>query len=245
MTIVVAHDAIHANVPHLPAGQSAGYTTGSPDIKWTPADWAAHPVAVRICQDLAATDSSADVLDVERGAATPADCPGWARRAQASFNARARTGQREPAIYTSQSNITTVVNALIAGGVHSGVSLWPADWSISEGEAINDILDGSGPFPVIGMQISSGTYYDTDVFSAAWLNHVAGSTPPPPALVTVPVTFGLAARIAVQHINAAGLSAITDPLRDPSKTYVSTGSTPEGNSRVPKGSRVTVHVRET
>lgn len=245
MTIVIAHDAIAANVIHLPAGQAAGYTTGTDTIRWTAPDWAAHAGAVRICQDAGATDDTADVLDVERYAATPADCPGWARRAQAAFAARTRTGQREPAIYTSASNITVVVNALIAGGVRSGVYLWPADWGISYTEAMNDILDGSGPFPVIGMQISSGATYDTDVFSAAWLAKTSGNLVPPVPLVTVPVTFGLAARIAVQNIQAAGLTATTDPLRDSSKTYVSTGSTPEGNSRVPKGSHVTVHVRET
>jgi hypothetical protein len=200
---------------------------------------------VRICQDTGASDSTADVLDVERGAATPADCPGWANRARTTFAEKARPGQREPAIYTSQSNITNVVNALIEGGVTSGVYLWLADWSDSESEAANDVLDGSGPFPVIGMQFASGTYYDTDVFSSLWLNHTSSTAPPPPPLVTVPVTFGLPARIAVQNINAVGLIASTDPLRDPSKTYVSTGSTPEGNSRVPKASRVTVHVKET
>ena len=194
---------------------------------------------------MTASDGTADVLDVERGAATPLDCPGWAKRALASYAAKARIGQRVPAIYTSESNITTVVNALIAGGVHSGVYLWGADWSIGAGGAGDDVLQGNGPFPVIGMQYASGTYYDTDVFSGAWLSDTSASAPPPVTLVTVPVTFGLAARIAVQNIEAAGLSATTDPLRDSTKTYVSTGSTPEGNSRVPKGSHVIVHVRET
>jgi hypothetical protein len=203
MTIVVAHDAIHVNVPHLPPGQACGYTTGSPDIKWEPADWAAHPGAVRIDQDVTASDGTADVLDVERGAATPADCPGWAKRAQASYAAKARTGQRAPAIYTSESNITTVVNALIAGGVHSGVYLWGADWSIGAGGAADDVLKGNGPFPVIGMQYSSGTYYDTDVFSSAWLSQTAVPAPPPPPMLSQGAT-GPWVRVLQSKLNSHG-----------------------------------------
>jgi hypothetical protein len=43
--------------------------------------FAAHPGAVRIDQDPAASDPTADVLDIEAGAATPASAPGWVRRA--------------------------------------------------------------------------------------------------------------------------------------------------------------------
>lgn len=186
MTLVIAHDIIHANISHLPPGQAAGYTTGSPDIRWTEGDWLAHPGAVRIDQDVAASDGTADVLDVESGAATFADCPGWVKRAQASIADGRRPGQRHPAIYMSASNITHVVNSLAAGGVHSGVGLWVANWSIGPGTAGNDINDGSGPFPVIGVQYASGAFYDTDLFSSAWLVHVSGGSvppapPPPPA----------------------------------------------------------------
>src|SRR5215468_448871 len=118
MTIAVTpmYDATHANIGKLPRGQAAGYTTGSADIRWTAADWAAHPGAVRIDQDWQAADPSADVLDVETGAATPAEVPGWFAQAKGDFAKAVRPGQRWPAIYVNQSNITAVANALTKGG---------------------------------------------------------------------------------------------------------------------------------
>jgi hypothetical protein len=179
MSVTVVHDAIHANVSHLPPGMAAGYTTGSPDIKWTAADWHAHPGAVRIDQDAGAVDATADVLDVERGAATNGESAGWYRRALASFNAATRPGQRHPAIYTSASNVTPLVNALIAGGVTSGPGLWVANWNLSDASAVALVVAASGPYPVMGVQFASGQFYDTNVFSGTWLATVSGAAPPP------------------------------------------------------------------
>jgi hypothetical protein len=179
MPITVAHDAIHVNVPHLPPGQACGYTTGTADIRWTAADWAKHPDAVRIDQDYRASDWTADVLDVERGAATNAGAAHWYTMAQRSHTAGTRPGQRHPAIYTSASNITSLVNALIAGGVKSGPGLWVAKWDFSSTDDILAINNASGPFPIIGGQFADGTPgrpYDTSVFSGSWL--ASGSVMP-------------------------------------------------------------------
>jgi hypothetical protein len=173
MAITVAHDSIHANVSHLPAGQSAGYTTGSPDIRWTPADWAAHPGAVRIDQDAASSDLTADVLDVENGAATNGEAAHWYRMAQGSWDAGTRPGQRLPAIYTSASNVTPLVDALKAGGVDNGPRLWVARWDFSQANAIAEIVAASGPYPIIGAQFAPGTFYDTNMFSSTWLREVS------------------------------------------------------------------------
>lgn len=177
MGIVPATDGIHDNISHLPPGQVCGYTTGSPAIRWTNADFNAHPGAVRIDQDFGSKPSS-DVLDVERGAATPADAPAWAKQAMADFDSAARPGQRRPAIYMSASNVTTVVNALIAGGIKSGVGLFVANWSLTESQAIAEVVAAAGPFPIIGVQYSNGTYYDFDVFDGGWLADVSGSLNP-------------------------------------------------------------------
>lgn len=178
MSVVVGHDAIRANISHLPAGQVAGYTTGSPDIRWTAADGNAHPGWVRICQDAGASDPTADVLDVERGAATNAGTPGWVHDARQEFARASRPGQREPAVYTSASNVTPLVNSLIAGGVTSGVGLWVANWNLSQAQAYAEVVNAAGPFPIVAVQWSSGQWYDTDVFSGAWLANVskAGDT---------------------------------------------------------------------
>ena len=69
--------------------------------------------------------------------------------------------------------------------------------------------------------------------------------PPPPAgtKVTIPVTFGERAETAIGHIQRAGLVVTTNPARDPKKTYVSQGSSPEGGQKVAKGSHVVLNVR--
>ena len=186
MTEVVGIDATHANIPQLPPGlQYAGYSTGSPDIKWTAEDWAAHPGALRIDQDAGASDGTADYLDVERGAAMNADAAGWYRRALMSYRAATRPGQRWPGIYTSQSNVTLLVDALIAGGVTSGPKLIIARWDLrATVEDILRITEASGPFPIVGMQITNAGAYDVDLFSAAWLAAVSRLPVPVPSLGT-------------------------------------------------------------
>lgn len=173
MSILVVRDATHDNVSALPPGHVAGYTTGSADIKWTDADWHAHPGALRICQDFGASDVTADYLDVERGAATNDQCPGWVKKAQASYHNATRPGQRSPAIYTSASNVTPLVNALIAGGVKGGVGLVVANWNLTQAEAAAQVIAAAGPFPIVGIQFASLARYDVNVFSSAWVNEVS------------------------------------------------------------------------
>ena len=173
MSVIAGFDAIHANTGHLPRGaQAAGYTTGSPDIRWVPGDWAAHPAAVRICQD-SGSDHTADVIDVERGAATNVDAAMWVPGARAAFQSSSRPGQRQPAVYTSASNVTPLVNTLTGHGIKTGVGLWVANWNLSDAQAVADVQAGAGPFPVVAVQYASGAFYDSDVFSAAWLHHTS------------------------------------------------------------------------
>ena len=183
MTIatVTVCDAIHANITHLPHGLAAGYSTGTGIVPWTAADWKAHPGAVRICQDPGATDTTADILDVEQGAATPAVAARWAEAAAANYAAGKRPGQRHPAVYMSLSAVTPVVNALIAGGIHSGPGLWIANWNLSAAEATALIHASGGPFPVIGVQHRNAGLYDVSEFSRPWLDEVSGDPAVRPA----------------------------------------------------------------
>jgi hypothetical protein len=110
-------DTIHASVHNVPASapKVAGYTTGTPDIVWTAADWAHFLHSkVRICQD-EGSDQSVDVLDIEPGAATNANAATWAR-------AR-KTQGHVPSFYTSVSNLTPLLKTLEAAGITSGY-LW-------------------------------------------------------------------------------------------------------------------------
>ncbi len=174
--IVPMADATHRSIGHLPPGQAAGYVTGSPSVKWTPADWAAHPGAVRIAQSpLLTVDEApdADVLDVEDFAATLGDCAPWARNAAAAFRTAFRPGQRHPAIYASANAIPAVVAALHVGHVTSGVGLWVANWNLTEPQAIADVLAAAGPFPLVGIQWRSLQYYDLSVMAGSWLSTVS------------------------------------------------------------------------
>ncbi len=178
MTIatVTVCDATHANIAHLPHGQAAGYATGSGDVPWGAADWAAHPGAVRIDQSPVNTplNELCDVLDVERGAAALADCAPWCEAAAANVAAGKRPGQRHPAIYMSLSAVTPVVNALIAGGITEGPGLWIAHWGITAEQARTVVQIAGGPFPVIGVQYRNAGLYDVSVFSRPWLAAVSG-----------------------------------------------------------------------
>lgn len=178
--IVVAYDVTGRFYSRVPAGQRCGYDTGSGGIAWTADMWAANPGAVHIDQSPAVTalNETSDVLDYERGAATLADIAPWAKAAQASFARNTRPGQRHPAVYMSASAVTDVVNALIAGGISSGVSLWVANWNLTEAESVAAVLAGSGPFPVIGIQFTDtggGGTYDLDFFSVTWLSAQSGT----------------------------------------------------------------------
>jgi len=195
MTIatVPVYDATHAGIASLPPGQHAGYATGTGTVPWTAADWAAHPGAVRIDQSPVNTalDELCDVLDMERGAATIADCAPWAEGAAANFAAARRPGQRHPAIYMSLSNVTPVVNALVTAGITSGPGLWIANWNLTEPEARALVAFAAGPFPVIGVQYGTRGDYDVSVFSAAWLAAVSGDLPAPAGWHGEYVTAGL------------------------------------------------------
>lgn len=183
VTIIDGADAVGSNfaaLAALPAGtQMAGYATGSDGVAWTAAQFAAYPGALRIDQDPSASIPTADILDVENGAATPADCPGWAKNALASFRLGARPGQRSPAIYASKDNLTPVANALIAGGITAGIGLLVADWTNSRDDAVAMLDASGGPFPVVGVQYSSLETYDLDVFLMSWLVDVSTSEAPP------------------------------------------------------------------
>lgn len=172
------YDAIGANVPHLPIGQHAGYSTGEGAVPWTAGQFAASPDAVQIDQTPVNTpaDERADVLDYESGAATLADIAPWARAAEASYHAAARPGQRFPAVYFSATDIHDVANALAVGKVSPGVGLAVANWELDQGQATAMVAGGWGPWPVVWVQFGTRGGYDIGVASVPWLS--TRSAPP-------------------------------------------------------------------
>lgn len=191
MGITVVADATHANISALPKGYRAGYVTGSSEVQWTVDDWKANPNAIRIDQSPIKTvwDATADVDDMERGAVTLDELATRAKLRLASFHNATRPGQREPLVYASASNITNVVNALISGGIKSGVGLWVANWNLTDPQAVEMVVAASGPFPIHGVQFHNAGLYDLSVFSTTWLNTVSGAPKPPVPPITEDVPF--------------------------------------------------------
>lgn len=177
---ILAYDATHANLPTVPAGQAAGYTTGTGGVRWTKADWASRPGAVRICQDAGASDTTADVLDVERGAATIAETPGWIKGATSAWRAGERPGQRPPAIYISASRVVPLIDVLRSAGITSGPRLWIAHWGVTEQYARQAVLEHGHSFPTVGIQWIHYATYDVSYFADSWLTQQSSGPGPAP-----------------------------------------------------------------
>lgn len=129
-------DTIHQTAGNIPAGtpKVAGYVTGTPEIRWTQADWGRFPHAGQITIDQGhGTDiHAAKVLDVEQGAATPAEAARWAHERKAA-------GIGFSDIYISASRIPDLLAQLHDLGPAEWfvghVRLWVANWSLNQAEA--------------------------------------------------------------------------------------------------------------
>jgi hypothetical protein len=186
----VGYDAISANLHLVPNDGRirALYVTGSSDIIATAAQLDANPNCLRIDQSPVLTniDETADYLDYEAGAATLADLAKWAQAAKANFEKAVRPGQRSPAIYASYSNLTPVCNALVSGGVTSGVGLVVAKWGVTQAQATAMVENSGGPFPIVGWQFGDEGTYDVNVFSTPWAENVSKKATVTPAPAPAP-----------------------------------------------------------
>jgi hypothetical protein len=182
MTIphILAQDAERVNAIHIPPGmQAAGYTTGFGNVPWDAPTFAAHNIpfpAIHIDQDPSASDSTADILDVESLAATVADIPGWLTRARANYANHVRPAQRWPGIYCSMNTLNTAI-AICTSNKFTNVPFWTAEPGNTQAFAINRVATAVGPFPCIGCQYDGNTFVDFDVFSLDWVQKVSGPVP--------------------------------------------------------------------
>ena len=182
MTTVDGWDATGADLDQAPkTGQAAGYITGSGDVPWSLAQQKAHPGFVQIDQSPALPPNPmADFYDLEAGAITVAEVAGIIKAAQLSFTLVSRPGQRWPGVYCSRDSVTDVVNALVANGVQCPLGI--ADYDDSHSEAVTEVTNASGPYPVVWRQYEDAGPYDLDVFSTAWLANVSKIPDPVPPI---------------------------------------------------------------
>lgn len=128
-------DATVSNARNIPrtTAKVGGYVTG-PGVAWDAQTWTLFPSSgkVRIEQDPpAAVPLHSDVLDVERGAATPDDVPGYVLT-------RVSAGIDWSTIYGSPDVLGSVADELRAAGYShflGHVDAWLADWNLSEQQA--------------------------------------------------------------------------------------------------------------
>lgn len=155
-TILTTVDTIHKFVPNIPEDSSAiqqvcGYVTevgNQGDIKWTQADWDRFPAYVkRTIAQLPQNDPSADILDVETGAATDPTAVSWIKM---------RHMQQLPAhIYVDAANVDALYSAVAAAGELANTYLWLADWNLDEAEATALLGTKYKGFPVDAVQWAS------------------------------------------------------------------------------------------
>jgi len=177
------YDITSANYSHRPlAGQPAFYSTGSPEIKATPAMWNAYPGALRIDQ-ANGSDDTADIFDCEKGCYNATQVASRVTVAINTFKLATRPGQRWPAVYVSRNgpagyNPTDVVNACNSAGLaKQSIGLVIADWDGSRAKAMtevgNSVPGANNPYPVVGRQYLNAGIYDLDIFSVPWLDRVS------------------------------------------------------------------------
>jgi len=158
MQTVTMIDTIGGSARNIPDGTArvAGYVTGSGDVPWSQADWSRFPAAarVRIAQQPGTDPITADVLDVETGAATPADSAGW-------ILSRIVAGYTWSAVYGTASTLKAVRSALIAFAPapwwYGHVYCWLAEWSLSEEQAVRVLGTEVAGMTCVAVQWASPT----------------------------------------------------------------------------------------
>jgi hypothetical protein len=236
--ITLVYDVTHANIGSVPKGaQLALYATGSGSVPATQADFKAHPGALWIDQTPAGSvqEAETDGDDMENGAVQLSELAGRAKLRMASFDHADRPGQRRPFVYASLSNITPVVNALISGGVLSGVHFWVANWSLSQAAAMASVQAAAGPFPIAGVQFHNDGPFDTSVFSTSYLADVSGVKV---TEISVPNCDGMTAGAAHNALVAAKLIPTATAGQHPSDKVRVT--IPPAGAIVEPGSRVEI-----
>jgi hypothetical protein len=174
METIDVYDCMGANLGKFPIPKDAlmaGYLTGSGAVPWTAEEFANHPDAIKIDQWPIHTPAGtgADWIDVENQAVPIADVPERYRLALAAYHAGTWPGQREPAIYVEESEMTPVANTLTRAGISGGANLVLTHPMTRE--AAQHLLDTtSGPFPFVAIQYEFNDLYDVSLASVEWLN---------------------------------------------------------------------------
>ncbi|MHB1472479.1 MAG: hypothetical protein ACYCV4_02450 [Dermatophilaceae bacterium] len=216
MTLEVMYDSIRAEAIPVDAKVVAGYVDGL--YAWSTEDWARFAdvdIRVRIATSVETLD--ADVLDVEKGDATPADAPAWVEKV------RSRAGSYDAMVYCSLSNWDACKKAF-ADAVVPQPEWWIAEW------------DGVAELPAgaVAKQYQSTPLYDLSVIDTGlWRANTASKKPEREKAAAKPAS----APTAVDHkaiLVAPTLQATAHQLQ------VAIGSDSRGSVALPPGEVLSV-----
>lgn len=144
----IGMDTIRTSAHNIPRNAPCviGYDTGSDTVPWSQTEWDMFPNSIKlhITQLNGVNDLDSDIIDIEDLAATIPEAVQWCK----DRKARGKIAT----CYCSGSNVTPLVNALIAGGINNGVYLGVAHpgMSLQDAQAILD--SAGGPFPIAYVQ---------------------------------------------------------------------------------------------
>lgn len=144
----VGMDTIRTGAVNIPVNAACviGYDTGSGTVPWTQTEWNRFTNAIKlhITQIDGVNDVQSDIVDIEPQAATIDQAVTWCKERIAA--------KKIPTCYVDGSEVTPLVNALIAAGINSGVYLGVAHPGISLADAQAILDNPGGPFPIAYIQ---------------------------------------------------------------------------------------------
>jgi hypothetical protein len=158
------YDSIYANQIPLDAPVVAGYVDGR--YKWSDADWARFPNAVKVRIAVFATTNDGHVLDVERGDATAQESAYWTQMRRAS-------GLLTPAIYCGDGVDGYKRSEVLAAHAALGIAaplIWLASWTWG-----TPVL----PWNCIALQYASYLMLNTGYDLSLCADHWPGVDPEP------------------------------------------------------------------
>jgi hypothetical protein len=164
------YDSVTASDIPTNVSMVAGYISGR--YKWKQGDWDRFPTTGRVQIATTANIDQGDVLDVERGDATPDQAPGW-------IVARRAAGLWRPSIYCPASSVHAVQSACATLG--DVWDLWVAHYT---GRVpANSEFDAYGA-NCVAIQyadpVTSGGHYDLSAVRDHGWPHRVVPTPPQP-----------------------------------------------------------------
>lgn len=154
------YDSVTAADIPTTATMVAGYVDGVP--RWSPADWARFPGAIKVRIALDPATDDGHVLDIERGAANPDQAPGWVRRRRAAGVT--------PTVYCSLALWPAVRQQFAVQYVDEPL-YWIAAYP---GGGPLNVPDGAVAHQFAGENTGSGGHYDLSAVRDYWPGVDAG-----------------------------------------------------------------------